>query len=250
MIDRISAALSRRRVLVGLGAACAAATVAPDAGVASAIENPELIALGDALPSAVKTYIEADTKVAQIVKEWSPQWPEPAPEIIDYRDGSKTYRGIDGIGIELPWGKGGMARVPELGTPESFKSAAEHHQIRANRKAATKSQRGLKFHEVWVKRSNDAIAPARAYWMEAERITAASGIDSAQKAKKEARDALRAIVGAIMATEETTIAGVIIKAQALTAWGHVEILYQALNMQGQEWAESLAGAIMRQSGAA
>lgn len=243
------AALSRRRVLIGLGAACAAATASTEAGIASVAENTDLTALGDALPDYLKAYRCAADRVDQIVAEWSPQWPKPAPEIIRYGEGCKTYRGIDGRGIEMPWGKSGIARVPNLGTPESFMASGLAHKAEAARKALTKSKRGMQMPLRWAEHDFAAIAPARAYWGEVDRITAASGIESAQKAKTDAREALRAIVSQIMKIEENSMAGVIIKAQALTTWGQLDRFYLIVNEEAPEWAEGLANAIMRQSGA-
>lgn len=238
---------SRRRILFGLGAACAAATASPEIGHALPAENPDLIALGDALPGAVGAYQDARATVAQIVAAWSPQWPVPDPEIIRYGQGCKTYRGIDGRGIEIAWGNRGVMRVPDLGTPEYFEGEWLRCQAEARAKAATKSQRGLKFATIWADRNRAAIASSAAYWAEVERITAASGIEAARGAEKEAREALHSLVGAIMATDEATIAGVIVKAQALNTWSEVEFAYRALNLQGQDWAENLASSIIRQS---
>lgn len=238
---------SRRRILFGLGAACAAATASPEIGHALPAENPALIALGDALPGAVGAYQDARATVAQIVAAWSPQWPVPGPQIIRYGQGCKTYRGIDGRGIEVAWGNRGAMQIPDLGTPEYFEAEWLRCQAEARAKAATKSQRGLKFATKWAESEHAAIAPSTAYWAEVERIKAASGIEAAKAADKDAREALHALVGAIMATDEATIAGVIIKAQALTAWGEVEHFYQLVNLQGQEWAANLASSIIRQS---
>ena len=239
---------SRRRILFGLGAACAAATASPEIGHALPAENPALIALGDALPGAVGAYQDSRATVAQIVAAWSPQWPVPDPEIIRYGQGSKTHRGIDGRGIEVAWGNRGVMRVPDLGTPEYFEAEWLRCQAEARAKAATKSQRGLKFATKWAERHRAAIAPSAAYWAEVERITAASGFEAAQAAEKDAREALRALIGAIMATDEATISGVVVKAQALAAWGEVDYVYRAYNPEGHDWAANLATSIMRQSG--
>lgn len=238
---------SRRRILFGLGAACAAATALPEIGHALPAENPALIALGDALPGAVDAYQDARATVAQIVAAWSPQWPKPSFEIITHGAGSKPYRGLDGRGLEMPYFVGGTPMHVNLGTPEYFKAEWLRYEAEARAKAATKSQRGLKIATKWAERQRAAIAPSAAYWAEVERITAASSIEAATVAEKEAREALHSLVGAIMAADEITIAGVIIKAQALTAWGEVEHFYQLVNLQGRDWAANLASSIIRQS---
>jgi hypothetical protein len=83
-----------------------------------------------------------------------------------------------------------------------------------------------------------------------ERIETASGLDAAEAAKEKARLALRAHVTATMAAPETTIAGVVIKAEALTAWANVDTFERLFNPKGPDWAEGLAAAIMRHGGAA
>lgn len=64
---------TRRRVLLGLGAACTAATAAPELGAAMPAENPDLLALADGLPAVLGAYQAAAKQVAEIVAHWGPQ---------------------------------------------------------------------------------------------------------------------------------------------------------------------------------
>ncbi|MFT4707301.1 MAG: hypothetical protein ACJAWC_003099 [Yoonia sp.] len=54
-------------------------------------------------------------------------------------------------------------------------------------------------------------------------------------------------IAATIDTPETTIVGVVIKAQALAEWGKVERFYRVLHPGGWPWSGDLAQAIIRQS---
>ena len=86
-------------------------------------------------------------------------------------------------------------RVQNIGTPEGFEAEYHAHTKEAERKSKLKSQRGMKSEIRWAERSKARMEPARAYWSEVERITAASGIEAAQAAETASRDALRSLVG-------------------------------------------------------
>jgi hypothetical protein len=244
MIDRIATALSRRHLLMGLAASATAAASLAEASSAPQ-ENPELLALADELPDLAAKHSEARNRVRAIVAEWSPQWPVPSAELVRYGEGCKDYRGIDGRGLRLPEGKILAIGVPRLGTPEYFQSQAAYHDARAAKCAATKSKRNVKFHQVWAERDRAQIEPSRTFWAEVERITEASGINEAEAQLTEARDALNAKVDQIMRADDWTIAGTVIKAQALQAWSGVDVLYRDFNVKGLDWADLVAASIMR-----
>lgn len=244
MIDRIATALSRRHLLMGLAASATAAASIAEAASAPQ-ENPELLALADELPSLAARHSETRARVRHIVAEWSPQWPVPDAEIVRYGEGCKDYRGITGWGLHLPEGKATVLGMPKLGTPEYFQRQAAYHQERAAQCAATKSQRNLKFHLRWAERERALIGPSRAYWSEVERITEASGIEDAQAQLTEAKDALKAKVDQIMRADDWTIAGTVIKAQALQAWSEVDIVSRGFNKEGLDWSDLMAASIMR-----
>lgn len=247
MIDHIKTALSRRRMLLGLAVSATAATVG-DASSGSR-ENPDLVALADALPAVVVDYISARDTVRAIVVKWSPQWPVPSEDIISYALPSKDYRDIEGHGLEMPWGKGGMKRMPQLGVPEAFEESAERYEADAARCAHFKSPGKMQRNLRWAERERARIEPARAYWSEVERITTASGIEAAHARKASALDAVRSAVDEIMDADDWTIAGAVIKAQALNAWAEVEEPDRAVNVRGAVWADNLAASIVRHAGA-
>jgi hypothetical protein len=249
MIDRIATALSRRHLLMGLAASATAAASVAEAASAPQ-ENPQLLALADELPALTAKHLEARDRVRAIVAVWSPQWPVPSAELVRYGSDCKDYRGIDGWGLRLPEGKGMPIGMPKLGTPEYFEQQAAYHEREAARRAATKSKRNVEFHQSWAARERAQIEPSRAYWAEVERITEASGINEAQAQLAKARDALKAKVDQIMRADDWTIAGTVIKAQALQAWSGVDTLHRGFNVEGLDWADLVAASIMRHAQAA
>ena len=249
MIDRIATALSRRHLLMGLAASATAAASVAEAASAPQ-ENPKLLALADELPAVAAKHLEARDRVRAIVAEWSPQWPVPSAELVRFGTDCKDYRGIDGFGLRLPEGKGMPIGMPKLGTPEYFEQQAAYHEKEAARRAALKSKRNLEFHQAWAARERAQIEPSRAYWSEVERITEASGIEDAKARLSEAQDALKAKVDQIMRTDDWTIAGTVIKAQALQEWSAVDTFSRAFNVHGLDWADLVAASIMRHAQAA
>lgn len=211
-------------------------------------EHPDLLAMSDQLPGVLQAYKDAAGEVQTIAKTWGPQWPTPAPEIIWYGGGSKTHRDILGRGIETEWGKGGIMRVQNLGTPEGFQASYEAHMREADRKSKFKSQRGMKSELRWAERDKARIEPARAYWSEVERIETASGIKAAQEAETAARDALRDLVGQILTFEEQTPIGLGIKAQALAAFIELPPFWQGLNPDAPQWLAGLTATLTRFGG--
>lgn len=244
MIDRIATALSRRHLLMGLAASATAAASIAEAASAPQ-ENPELLALADELPALAARHLEARDRVRAIVAEWSSQWPVPSAELVSYGSGCKPYRDIEGRSLSLVDKYGHERHAPELGTPEYFEGQAAYHEAKAAKCAATKSKRKMKFHLLWVERERAQIEPSRAYWSEVERITKASGIEDAKARLGEARSALWKKVDQIMQVEDWTIAGTVIKAQALQAWAEVEPFWRQVGFEGKPWADLLAASIMR-----
>ncbi|OZB12764.1 MAG: hypothetical protein B7X55_13960 [Rhodobacterales bacterium 34-62-10] len=235
-------------MLLGLAAAStAAATVASAEGHTAEAEAPELLSMGDALSDALTAYKDAAARVNRIADEWGPQWPVPDESIYRYGEGCQTHRDILGRGVQMPWGRKGVKRVHDLGTPEYFRRAAASEWAIYDRKMQTKSQRGAWSHKRWAEREFAAIQPAQEYWAEVDRITQASGIEAAKTAMTEARDALQDLVGRIVLFEERSITGLIIKAQAMQAWGEVDAFARAFHLDALAWADAMNETILRQT---
>lgn len=250
MLNNITSALSRRNLLLGLAASATAATSTGAKGSSAAPqENPALLALADELPEIAGAYKVARDEVDQIVKAWSPSWPVPAEEVFSYGSGSKTHRGIDGEGIKTTRFRD-MSDVYRLGTPEMFAENAKGHEKRIAEIEKTKSKRRMEFHQLHAGRDRAAIEPARAYWSEVDRITKASGIEAATAKREAALESFREQVDKIMGTEDWTITGAVIKAQALAAWGEVDRFMVIFNARGHVWAKELSSSILRHASAA
>ncbi|MGR3702282.1 MAG: hypothetical protein ACU0A4_09360 [Paracoccaceae bacterium] len=237
---------TRRRMLLGLAAAStAAATAAGADGQAAESEAPELIAMCDQLAGVVAAYKSAALRVKEIGRTWGPQWPTPADEAVRFGGDSKLHCDIHGRGIRVPRPYGNDH--VHVGTPEDFQKSAERHWAQYERKMQTKSQRGAWSHKRWAERDEAAIEPARKYWSEIDRIKQASGIEAAQNAKSEALDALQNLVGRIVLFEERSITGLIIKAQAMQAWGEVDAFARAFHLDALAWADAMNETIFRQT---
>ncbi|MBL9062754.1 hypothetical protein [Tabrizicola sp.] len=203
--------------------------------------------MADALPAVLAEYVAARDNVRAIVAEWSPQWPVPGEQIIRYGAGCKDHRTLDGWGIELPWGNRGVKRMPQIGTPDYFDAAAKRHEEAVARIEAKGGRRDLHFHRKWAESERAAIEPARAFWAEVDRITAASGIEAAKARLARAEAALKSAVDQIMLAADKTITGTVIKAQAMTAWAEVDGLSRVFNDRGTAWADLLAASIVKQA---
>jgi hypothetical protein len=239
-------------MLLGLAAAATTATAAKGAGASAAPkECPGLLALADRLDGVSAAHTEAVQRVGVIVAAWGPQWPVPDMRIVRHDNGCKPHRDIQGWGIRTEWGGGGrMASVKEhhnLGTPEYFEASSSKYYREYERQNKLASKRGAKSSKAWADKDAALIAPARAYWSEVERVTAASGIEAAQQAETEARDALRQLVGEIVTYDERTITGLVIKAQAMTAWGEVGAAHRAFHVDAMKWSDAMTKTIIKQT---
>lgn len=237
---------NRRKLLLGLAAASTAAATGA-AGMEVPQEADEFQALADTLGDTLAAYRDADSRVRRIAREWGPQWPVPDMRIVRYGEDCKTHRDILGRGIETEWGKGGLMRVQELGTPEHFAQSSHREWANYERKMQTKSRRGAKTAKHWAERDGALIEPAREYWSEVDRINEASGIEAAMAARSEALEALRELVGQIVLFRERTVTGLIIKAEAMQAWETVEPFHRMTNVDAQAWGEAMTATVLRQA---
>lgn len=241
---------TRRQILMGLASASAAAAVGlPASGAIAQEEDQALLALADKLDGALQAHLDACAKVSNIAERWGPQWPTPDRKIYCYSNDSGKHRDILGWEIETPWAerRSDIMHVASIGTPEYYEASAERHRAEYNRKMATKSQRGAKSEKIWMERDAESAPIARAYWSEVERITAASGIKEAQAQEIETREALHKLVNSIVMHRESSITGLVIKAQAMQAWSKVERWDRICNVEGAVWADEIAATIIRQA---
>ncbi|MEL7178510.1 MAG: hypothetical protein AAFN63_01650 [Pseudomonadota bacterium] len=248
-IQSTNTAVSRRNLLLGIAAASTAVAATPAA--AASDEIPELIQMADALPGLAKAYTDACEEVEWIIAEWQPQVPTPDFDLVRYGGTTRRYQTIDGRGIPVAlYRNPDIKDVPSLGTAETFEASFQERMREAERKAKTPSQRGMQRALEYAENERARIEPARAYWTEFDRVKAASGIEAAQAKAKAAREALHTAVADIMAVEERTMAGVVIKAQALAEWSKVDLAFKAFNADAPKWSDQMSASIIRQAGGA
>lgn len=239
-----SVTTNRRRVLLGLAAASTAAATVTEA---STPENPELIELGDQLPALEAEYVSARQASAKIYREAMKDWPLAPDEIVRFRRSflsGKLERDVAGAGLH----RKGEEDTWTLWTVEQVESSITDYERDVARILKTKRQTRLGWHVERLNEARKALPKAKAYWRKCERIRKSCGYESASKRKHKAMDALRDHVKAIMETEERTMMGVVIKAQALQSWTKVETFYRGFNIHGIEWPNQMGEAIIRQAG--
>ncbi|RWB05449.1 MAG: hypothetical protein EOQ39_22525 [Mesorhizobium sp.] len=247
--------ISRRRLLLGLAAASTAAaalTVAPAAHAATPVENPELVRLGNALAAIADEYRTArDARIA-IIDKWSKVWPLAPDEIIlDRKYGSdEIERDLTGSGLY----RKGSDRALAIYSCRDL----EWYLTRAKRilKGKTIDKRavgGLPDRAAWEdsldQRAAEYTAAAK-YEAEKARILKVSSYEAANRRKQAAAVALIDAIDGIMAQPETTMAGVMIKAQALATWGLVTDWQRMLTPKAAAWGPALGASVLRMAGEA
>lgn len=238
--------ISRRKLLAGLAAASSAAA-APSK--ATAQECPEFIALGDALPELLNHYQAARLEVDSIVSAVMPTWPEAPKEIRGWYEKSKREVDIRGAGIQRPYGSEPCDRaVYHFGTPHSFEMRIKQTKACIAHIMTTKSKRGLKREQDNLTRYERALPLSQAYVAEINRITERSGYQAAEEREAQSKAAIKAHVGRIMDMTPLTMEGVVIQAQALSAWRSVRYGELEVDVLTVTWPGRLASAILAQSG--
>ncbi|WP_407491863.1 hypothetical protein [Pseudooceanicola sp. MF1-13] len=238
---------TRRQMLLGLAAASTAAAAGAPAAERLIPENPELIALGNATLTLQRNYEETRAEARRIAKDVRQEWPLAPEPILSFGHGCLEERDVTGAGIRRAVDeRGNFEQMWSYGTPEYFEAQIQRHKVRIAHIMKTKSKRGLKFEQEWLKRSEEALPLSRTYVAEIERLKQQSGYRPARDRQEAAYEAFSDHVSKVMGAEAATMEGVVIKAQALQAWSTVDPFYKALNKHGVEWAEQLAGAIIAQ----
>jgi hypothetical protein len=235
--------VNRRRLLLGLASASAvAATVSIPQADATPMENPDLIRLGNELPAVEARYLNAVAAVRAIAAEWSPVWPVVPAELVGFSTRNNVENNIFGLPVRGADGKFRTFKgAPEL---NEWKNMMERDlgrkQIKCEKRRAH-IRASIANHE-------RQIAVAEKYEAECDRIVQASGIRAATRREVNAVKALANHVDAIMTLPETSMTGVMVKAQALALWGKMPshdqniALFQALN-----WGPMFGASVVRLS---
>ncbi len=257
MSKTLAMPVDRRRLLMGLAAAstAAAVTVAPTTTRgAGPLENARLIALSAALPAIADAYhaaADAYRHMAKTLEAATPRAPDEFTEVGTadpindrrqpgeaevtvfggylYRDGEKHPRRIVvtswHVSRDLSYAKRVMRRAKKVGAVSDFLVAEEE-----------------------VIRLKTLLAKTEAYEREfnAARAFAKGEYDRLYPVMASALNAFAAHVTATMDEEDVTMEGLLIKAQALAAWGGIGSDDKFLaGILGKDWHGKIAASILR-----
>lgn len=207
-----------------------------------AAENPELVRLAAELPLAVASHKEAADRVHQIELTWNPIWPL-APHEITLPAGRDLECDLSGRpiirpGEERAWGVFSIAEIKELLGYAKSRRQSRRRRGRSEKAAAIRFWR-------------QALKSGTAYHAETARIVAASGIEAARSDVIARRRAIAEIVDRTMHEEASTMAGLVIKAEAIQCWARYAtipglMLSSALSGSGvRSLGTELAASILR-----
>lgn len=246
--------LNRRRLLLGLASASAAGAAVALAGaavVAAADESDALMRLGDELPVLEASYLAALEAKNDAYRRGMRKWPMAPDILVESKRGLRSLeRDVAGGGIRRP---GDL--FYDLWTLDDCKL-----RVSALRKAIARPRKdpskpfsvayfyGTDTAEGWkpsLKECNARLAAAERYYSETDQLRELSGYEPARVAEEAARIALVAHVSAIMAEQPTTMAGVVIHAQALAAFGKVERFFRVCSVESWPWAATFAANVLR-----
>ncbi|MAM63868.1 hypothetical protein [Maritimibacter sp. UBA3975] len=240
-------ATNRRNLLAGLAAAStaviggAASARAPQTGE----QNARLLELADELPIRKAAFLQAQEWVDRIYRETMAVWPLAPDEITC--EASPFFgtleRDVAGRGI---WRKG-SENAMGVKTPEKLDEEVRWCAETLGRKHIRRHPDRVEDWESRLAEAKRGRKISERYFAECERLKAASGYEKANGEAATAREALRDIVAAIIEEEETSIEGVVVKAQALAAWGAVPSFYQTFSPGASKWGPKFADAVMRQA---
>jgi len=245
-----SAIFDRRRMLLGLAAASTAAA-APVALAATALaENATLIRLGAETSALATAYRETEAARAAIVAEWGPQWPSPPEQIRTRIEEAEVAYDLEGLWPD---------EFVKYHTAEQLRQRAADYRVPRQFRRGTNPRTIAKSLAWWEKRAQEMEANAalsEMYCAERARVRKASGIMAARAKERDARLAFVSHVSSIMEIEPSTMAGVIVQAEALAAFSAVPALQRSgdFSLKALQdlpaWGERLAASILRIASAA
>lgn len=244
--------LNRRRLLLGIASASAAgaAIAISSAAVVGATENANLLRLAEELPTLEAKYVTANKAKEAAYRNGMKHWPIAPRVLVQSNYGSRSLeRDIAGAGLKR---NGDFANLWELDDVRN-RVAALHKAVHCARKnpdrpfsvayfTGTDTAEGWK---PYLAEWQMILAAAEAYYATTDRLREECGYEPARLADEAARDALVTHVAAIMAERPTTMAGVVIHARALAAFGEVEQFYRVCEPTSWPWASSFAASVLR-----
>ena len=242
--------INRRRLLLGLAAASTAAASLSIPAATAPLENPRLIELGDKLEALEAACLSARDKVYAIEAHWAPRWP-------------KTPAALLGEGTEIDRDFQGYA-IHERGRPMIHQTYGSTHDIGWRLENARRIVRGRTIDKRKIRGAGRAeweqelarlrrLQPiAKLHEARRTRVMKQSGYKEAKKAREIAMRNLGDLVSEAVALPATGMAGVMIKAQVLAAWGRYadalwNMSYPGALTWGSDLARSVLGAAEMQS---
>lgn len=243
--------MNRRSLLMGLAAASVAAagpTTASAVTSAAVAENEELLRLGNELPAASEAFFDARDKRRAIIAEWSPKW-SVAPEALIIRGGgafSQSEMSLTGKGIL----RDGNKWPHKVMTTEGLAWGIDRSKRVLKGKTVDKKKVGGLTRKDWEDRLAEDLADyaiAEEYEARCQQIRDASGYEAINAALDLATKSLVSIIAAIMAQPERTMAGIVIKAQALSLTGEDNVFFQTC-FDGRKWASEFSASVLKIAG--
>ncbi|MUZ72937.1 hypothetical protein GOZ90_09605 [Agrobacterium vitis] len=245
---------NRRRFVLGLAAASAAAISEPAA--AKAAENPKLVALADELPAIAQQYNAANLANQEMKIRWRDATPL-APDEISERGLSKPHLCDQAINedIECSVLGGYLYREGEqyprrikLRQWDIWRELLESRRIMCQAQKAGSVADFLAAEED-VKRLKALYTKVKVYEAEYSKLREAAIAegDRLSEIKLTALTAFARHVDAIIAEDDRTMEGLVIKAEALVEWSRVEKIDRALSSLNNsvDWHSSIAKSILR-----
>jgi hypothetical protein len=236
--------INRRRLLLGFAAAStAAAGVSLPATAAAPIENPRLIELGDKLETLESACLSARDKVHAIEAYWTPRWPKTPAALLD--EGNEVDRDFQGYVIYEP----DRPRIQQTyASPDDIDWRVDNaRRIVRGRTIDKRKIRGAGRAE-WeqeLARLSRLRPIAKRHEARRARVMKQSGYKEAKKAREIAMRNLGDLVSEAVALPATGMAGVMIKAQALAAWGrHADALWNMSYPGALTWGSDLARSVL------
>lgn len=245
--------VNRRRLLLGLAAASTAAAalaVAPPAHSAPLAENPELVRLGDALPSIEAEYVKAQGVERAILAEWSPRWPLAPASLIN--EGDQVDRELSGWAFMVT-NRFGEVVPQRIASVDSLGFRIELARRVLKGKAINNRRiRGLdrREWEVSLAQSLKLRKTAATLELKRARVSKASGLAPAKAETKAAFGRFAEAVKETMGHECATMDGVVIKALALDAWSRHADIGDMVRFGAGTWGQQLAASVLRLAGEA
>jgi len=238
--------VNRRRLLLGLAAAStAAATIRVSAAVNPAqTENPRLIELGDSLQALEAACLVARDKVHAIEAYWGPRWPKTPAALLG--EGNEVDRDFQGYPI---YQRGRPMIQQTYASPDDISWFL--HRARRIVRGRTVDRRtilggGRPEWEQELARLRRLQPIAKRHEARRARIMKQSGYKAAKTAREIAMRNLGDAVSEAVALPAGGMAGVMIKAQALAAWGrYADALWNMSYPGALTWASDMARSVLK-----